>query len=334
MKFASPHYFYFLLLLIPLIGFYIFRELRPKESLVFSELKGLKKLPGQDFLFLRHSIIVLRVAGLSLLIVALARPQEEKVIPLRPKKGIDIMLALDVSTSMKALDFTPKNRLHVAKSEIKNFISKRKTDRVGLVLFAGESFVKCPVTLDYKMLKDMVDEVDFHQIPKDGTAIGTALATAALRLDDSEAQSRIIILLTDGANNAGKISPEQAAKEAAKLGIKIYTIAVGKKGLVDYPVQYTDFSGRPVTRIRQIESDIDEEILDKIAILTGGESFRAQNAKELEKIYDMINRLEKTDIDIPIRTKKEEQFYIYLLLGFILLMIDFLLSNTRYRRVP
>lgn len=333
MTFANIEYLFFLLLLIPLIAFYVFREKKKKESLLFSEIKGLQKLPKQLSVRLRHILIVLRVAGLALLIVALARPQTGAKQRLITSDGIDIVMVLDVSTSMKALDFKPENRLAVAKREIKNFIDKREADRIGLVLFAGQTFIKCPLTMDYSMLKSMVDEVDFSIIKQaNNTAIGTAISTASLRLNDSKAKSRVMILLTDGDNNKG-VAPELPAKEAAKLGLKIYTIGVGKKGLIDYPYEVRSFGGTK-TVIRQIESDLNEESLTKIATLTGGEYFRAENSKELATIYETIDRLEKTEIEAREWIEYEEHFYIFLLIGFILLLLDFILANTRFRRIP
>lgn len=333
MTFANSEYLYLLILLIPLLIFYILSERKKKESILFSDIKGLQKLPKQFSVKLRHILIVLRLAGLSLLIVALARPQTGQKQTSIPSDGIDIVMVLDVSTSMKALDFKPKNRLAVAKREMKNFIDKRTADRVGLVLFAGRSFTKCPLTLDYAMLKRMVDEVDFGMMKEDGTAIGTAISTAALRLQDSEAKSKIMVLLTDGDNNKGQISPEVAAKATAKLGIKIYTIGVGKKGLIDYPYEVQTFGGTK-TVIRQIESDLNEESLKKIATLTGGEYFRAENSEQLANIYDIINRLETTEIEVRSWMEYEDHFYIFLLIGFILLLLDFILAYTKFRRIP
>lgn len=333
MSFANMEYFFLLLLLIPLILFYVMREKKKKESIIFSEVKGIKRLPKQFFVRFRHVLLVLRIAGIVLLIIALARPQTGSTTKIVTSDGIDIVMVLDVSGSMRALDFKPKNRLAVAKREIKKFIDKREADRVGLVLFAGRSFTKCPLTMDYRMLKNMVDEIDFDIMKEDGTAIGTAISTAALRLNDSKAESKVMILLTDGDNNKGQITPEMAAKETAKLGIKIYTIGIGKKGLIDFPQPVRTFGGTK-TRIVQIESDLNEEALKKIATVTGGDYFRAENSKELENIYDIINRLETTEIESREWIDYEDLFYPFLLIGFILLLLDFILANTRFRRVP
>ncbi len=333
--FANPGYFWLLLALIPLIGFYIWREKKSVGAIRYSELKLLQSLPKQWSVQFRHVLPVLQVVGVVLLTVALARPQEGTTSKMVTTHGVDIMLVMDVSTSMKGLDFQPDNRLEVAKKEMQKFIEKREHDRIGLVLFAGRAFTKCPLTQDYTLLRKFIDEVDFDQMEEqNATAIGTAIATAANRLKESKAKSRMIVLLTDGSNNTGTIGPEIAAQAAAGLDIKVYTIGVGKKGEVPYPVQMRDFSGRIRTTTRMIESDLDEKTLEKIATITDATFFRAENSKALGKIYEMIDRLEKSEVETREWTTYEERFYPWLIAGFILLLLEFLLAHTRFRRIP
>jgi Ca-activated chloride channel family protein len=272
--------------------------------------------------------------GTGLLIIALARPQEGRTDEEVTTEGVDIMLVLDISTSMKALDFQPDNRLEVAKQTIVDFISKRQHDRIGLVVFGARSFTKCPLTLDYNILSRFVSEVTFTDFSSQ-TAIGTAIVTAANRLKDSGAKSKVMILLTDGANNAGEVPPITAAKAAGELGIKIYTIGVGREGLVPIPVEMKNpFTGETVRQIQKMESDLDEKTLQEIAQLTNGKFFRAKNPEKLKEIYDQIDKLEKTEIKTTIFTSYNERFYMWLWAGFILLMLELILQHTRFRRIP
>ncbi len=336
MTFADPNYFWLLLLLIPLLVFYILRERRGAGAVRFSDISSLKDLPVPLTVRLRHILPLLRFIGITLLVVALARPQEGTTYEERTSEGVDIAMVLDVSGSMRALDFQPDNRLEVAKAQIKEFVDKRVQDRIALVLFAGRSYTKCPLTMDYELLNSFVDSVDFGQIPDEGsTAIGTAIATAANRLKDSPVKSKIMILLTDGSNNAGDISPDIAAKAAGTIGIKIYTIGVGRQGMVPYEVQYQDRrTGQVFTKIEQRESDLDEEALERIASLTGGEFFQAQSSEELANIYTIIDEMEKTEITTKQYTRWVEKFFPWLIWGFAFLLLEFILRYTRFRRVP
>jgi len=336
MTFADPNAFWLLLLLIPLLIFYILRERSGAGAVRFSDISSLKDLPVPLTVRLRHILPLLRLIGIALLVVALARPQEGTTYEERTSEGVDIVMVLDVSTSMKALDFQPDNRLEVAKEQIKQFVDKRVQDRIGLVLFAGRSYTKCPLTMDYELLNSFVDSVDFGQIPEENsTAIGTAIATAANRLKGSPVKSKIMILLTDGSSNSGDISPDIAAKAAGIVGIKIYTIGVGRQGMVPYPVtQPNMFTGRMETSIQQVESDLDEEALERIASLTGGEFFQAQNSEELANIYDIIDEMEKTEIITKQYTRWIEKFFPWLIWGFGFLLLEFVLRYTRFRRIP
>jgi Ca-activated chloride channel family protein len=286
-------------------------------------------------LWLRHAGIVLRCLGIGLLAVALARPQQGTSEEEVTSEGVDIMLVLDVSYSMKALDFQPKNRLFVAKETIKEFIKKRRNDRIGLIIFAKRSYTKCPLTLDYNILSQFLDGVTFETF-SDQTAIGTALATAGVRIKDSHAKSKVVILLTDGGNNAGDIAPLAAANAMGQLGIKVYTIGVGKEGEVPYPVEMIDrFTGKVVgTQVQMMKSDLDEQLLADIAQATGGKFFRAQNTEKLKEIYDTIDKMEKTQIKTKLYTSYADKFFPWLLLGAGILLLENILSHTLLRRIP
>jgi len=334
MQLKDPYYLLLLLLWIPVVWLYIRRQ-KKRPAVRFSDLSILSGLPKSKTLALRHTGIVLRCIGIGLIAVALARPQkgtsEEEVTT----DGVDIMLVLDVSYSMKALDFQPKNRLFVAKETIKEFIQKRHNDRIGLVVFAKRSYTKCPLTLDYNVLTQFLDGVTFETY-SDQTAIGTALATAGNRIKDSHAKSKVIILLTDGGNNAGDIAPLAAANALGQLGIKIYTIGVGKEGEVPYPVEMIDrFTGKIVgTQVQMMKSDLDEQLLADIAQPTGGKFFRAQNTEKLKEIYDTIDKMEKTQIKTKLYTSYADKFFPWLAWGALVLLLENLLSYTWLRRIP
>ncbi len=334
MRLANPYYLLLFLTWIPIIWLYIRREVKSRPAITFSDVSLFKDLPVSFKVRTRHIVFILRLLATGLFIIALARPQKGRSEQEITTRGVDILLTLDVSTSMKALDFKPRNRLHVAKETIKNFIQMREHDRIGLVVFAGRSYTKSPLTLDYNVISTFLDDIRFGEI-EDGTAIGTALATAASRLKESDAKSRIIILLTDGASNRGEITPMVAAQAAAKLGIKIYTIGIGKAGKIPYPMEYQNpWTGKTQIKVEMVESDLDEQTLVDIANETGGQFFRAQNSKELESIYATIDELEKSEIKTISYTTWAEKFYPWLVAGFILLIIEILLSNTFYRKVP
>lgn len=334
MQLKNPAFLLLMLLWVPLMWVYLRRQ-RRRPAVRFSDLSIMAALPKSRLLALRHTGIVLRCIGIGLLAVALARPQkgtsEEEVT----SEGVDIMLVLDVSYSMKALDFQPKNRIFVAKETIKDFIKKRHNDRIGLIIFGKRSFTKCPLTLDYHILTQLLDGVTFESF-SDQTAIGTALATAGNRIKDSHSKSKVVILLTDGANNAGDIAPMAAANALEQLGIKVYTIGVGRDGEVPYPVDMVDrFTGKVVgTQIQMMKSDLDEQLLADIAQATGGKFFRAQNTEKLKEIYDTIDKLEKTEIKTKLYTSYADRFYPWLLWGCIILIAEYILSHTWLRRIP
>jgi Ca-activated chloride channel family protein len=313
---------------------YVWRERKHKATVRFSDLSIIKKLPISPYRRLRHILPLMRAIGFCFLVIALARPQTQHAEVEVTTEGVDIMLILDISESMKALDFKPDDRLAVAKREIKSFVQMREHDRIGLVLFAARAFTRCPLTNDYGVLVQMIEAAGYTDFSNQ-TAIGTAIATAANRLKDSPAKSKVIILLTDGANNAGDIPPLTAAKAAGELGLKIYTIGVGKDGKVPFPVEAVDpHTGRRTQRIQMMESDINEKELADIAKATGGAFFRAQNSESLKKIYEEIDKMEKTEIKSISHVSYSEYFYMWLWIGFIVLVMEMVLHNTVFRRIP
>ena len=334
MQLRNPWFLLLLLAWAPMLWLYVRRE-KNRPAVRFSDLSLIAKLPRSRMLVMRHLPMALRLLGIGLCAVALARPQkgtsEEEVTT----EGVDIMLVLDVSYSMKALDFQPKNRLFVAKETIKEFIKKRRSDRLGLVVFARRSYTKCPLTLDYNILAQFLDGVTFEEF-SDQTAIGVALATAGNRIKDSHAKSKVIILLTDGGNNAGEIAPLAAANALGRLGIKTYTIGVGKEGQVPYPMDMVDrFTGKVLgTQVQMVKSDLDEQLLADIAHATGGKFFRAQNTEKLREIYDTIDKMEKTQIKTKLYTSYADYFFPWVIAGVVILLLETIVSHTWLRRIP
>jgi Ca-activated chloride channel family protein len=332
--YRNPEYFLFLALIVPMVWVYVWRERRHKVAVRFSDLSIFRMLPAPPHRWLRHVLLLLRAAGFCFLVVALARPQQQHVEVEVNTEGVDIMLILDISESMKALDFKPDDRLTTAKRALSDFVKRREHDRIGLVLFGARAFTRCPLTSDYGVLLQMIEAADYTDF-SNMTAIGTAIATAANRLKDSPAKSKVIILLTDGANNAGDIPPQTAAKAAAELGIRIYTVGVGREGKVPFPVEAVNpVTGQRTTRIQMMDSDIDEQELKEIARIADGRFFRAQNTEELNEIYREIDRMEKTEIKSITHVSYSEYFYKWLWIGFLILMAEMLLQNTVFRRIP
>ncbi len=316
-----------------LIGLMLFSYLRRRQfqsaSIRYSDLKIIKRSAKTGKQRFRFLLSILRILSIALLIVAFARPQAGTENREVTSEGIDIMLALDISGSMRAEDFKPENRLYVAKEEIKRFVSKRVSDRIGLVVFSQSSFTQCPLTLDYGVLLSFLDQVKFGLI-KDGTAIGMALANGVNRLRESTSKSKVIVLLTDGVNNAGAIDPLTAAGIAKTMGIKIYTIGVGKPGNAMYPVDDPIFGKRYV----YLPNEIDEDMLREIAGKTGGRYFRARSEKELEQIYDEIDSLEKTKVKVNEYVQYRELFPAFANFGFFLLILEIVLGQTVFRKIP
>ncbi len=326
--FHNPNLLYLLLLLIPMTAWYIWKQNNIQASLRMSSLNGFAKAPRTYKYYLRHLPVILRNLALAALIVALARPQSTDNWTNTSTEGIEIVIALDISGSMLAEDFKP-NRLEAAKQDAIKFISGRPNDRIGLVVFAGESFTQCPLTTDHAVLINLIKDVKQGMI-EDGTAIGLGLANAVSRLKDSDAKSKVIILMTDGVNNQGEIPPLTAAEIAKTFGIRVYTIGVGSRGTAPYPV--TDMFGRK--RYQQMEVEIDEDVLTQIAHLTDGRYFRAVNNQRLEDIYKEIDKLEKSKIEVKEYSKKNEEYLLWVIIGGVLLLLEVFLRNTILKVVP
>lgn len=327
--FQNPLFLLGLLAIPFLVWDYFHKNRRRKASIRFPSLAIIKRVPESWAYRARHILLVLRLLTLSLLCVALARPQYGEAIEDVTTQGVDIMLVLDISSSMKTMDFRPQNRLFVAKKTIESFILGRNHDRIGLVVFSGQSFTQCPLTLDYGILIQFLRRTDFGLV-EDGTAIGTAILNATNRLRASNAKSRVMVLLTDGANNAGEVDPVTAAKAAKALGIKVYTIGVGKEG--DQPMEVEDpLFGK---RIVSVPTKIDEPMMRAIANMTGAKYFRAQNPKGLDEIYKNIDKLEKTEIKSTSYYRYHELFRNLLLAALAFLLLEIALANTRFMKIP
>lgn len=326
-EFADPKYFLILVLLVPMILWYIFREKRSHADLQFSSLRAFKGMKHAGSVWLRHVLFVLKALAIVFLVTALARPQSSNSWQTYTSEGIDIMLALDISGSMLARDFSP-DRLEAAKDVATKFILERPQDKIGLVVFAGESFTQCPLTTDQAVLVNLMRDVRSGMI-EDGTAIGLGLANAVNRLKDSPGKSKVVILLTDGVNNRGLIAPVTAAELAKTYGIRVYTIGVGTYGEAPYPVQ-TPFG----VQLQNVTVEIDEAVLKQIAATTGGQYFRATDNDKLKQIYQEIDQLEKSKIEVKHFSKKQEQYFWFALTGMLLLIAEGVLRYTVLRKIP
>lgn len=325
LHFANPGYFA-LLALLPLLWWWELRK--PRPALRFSD-SALLPPPAWREKTLRRLPLLFYSAALVLGTVALARPQRGRQFEELETRGIDIMLCMDISGSMQAADFLPKDRLTVAKERAKEFIARRPGDRIGLVIFSATSLTQCPLTLDHNILTDILNRIDFG-ILEDGTAIGMGIASATARLKESKAKEKVIILLTDGINNAGDIDPLTAAQAAAALGIKIYTIGVGSKGPVPFPVDDPLFGRRYV----RVEIDMDTETLQRIAEITGGRFFLASDPEELKKVYEEIDRLEPSTFKVRRYTLYQEQAQKPLLLTLVFTLLGVAAGLVIFRRCP
>ena len=324
-EFANPGFFWLLLLLPIAALWHFFKRTELAASLKISTTRG---FTTSSFLSkLKPLLFMFRLLALAAIIVAMARPQTEDISTrTKTTKGIDIVMAIDVSSSMLARDLKP-NRLSALKEVASDFIKERPNDRIGLVVYAGEAFTKTPITSDKSIVLSALREITYGQL-NDGTAIGMGLATSVNRLKESKAISKIIILLTDGVNNSGFIEPQTAADLAVEFGIKTYTIGLGSNGNALTPIAY-NADGSYRYGMRQVE--IDEELLQDIAKVTGGKYFRATTNDKLEAIYDEINKLEKTEIEEFKYYKYEEKFRPWVLLAGALLLFEWLLRNTIYK---
>ncbi|MDX1670842.1 MAG: VWA domain-containing protein [Balneolaceae bacterium] len=326
MSWANPEWFWLLLLLPLLVGLHIWRYLNNrKPTFTYSDTSKLKNLPGNWRSYGVWIAPASQWLAFILIVLALARPQYKNTTVERNAEGIDIVMVLDISTSMKAEDLKP-NRFEAARNVALDFIDKRVSDRLGLVAFARKSFTVCPPTLDYSLVNQLLRDLEMGII-EDGTAIGMGLATAINRLKESPAESKVIILLTDGQNNSGEIDPVTAADLAVTYGIKIYTIGAGTRGTAPYPVSDPILG----TRYQNVRVDIDEEMLTKIADMTKGEYFRATDTESLRQIYDQINQLEKTEIEELIYTDYQDLYLRFLIPGFLLLILSVVSNKILFR---
>ncbi len=325
--FLHPSFFWLLLILPAYIAWYIWKQKSMQASLQISTLKGFSKAPVSIKVYLRHLLFAFRVLSIIFLIIVLARPQSSNSFRDEKVEGIDIMMALDISGSMLAEDFKP-NRLEAAKDVAMEFIKGRNNDKIGLVIYAAESFTQCPLTTDHNVLQNLFRDIKLGLI-EDGTAIGMGLATAVQRIKDSEAKSKVIILLTDGMNNRGEIAPMTAAEIAKTFGVRVYTIGVGTIGMAPYPMQ-TVFG----KEYQKVEVKIDEELLENIASMTGGQYFRATDKQKLNEIYAEIDQLEKTRFEVREYTKRKEEYLWFAALAGFFLLMEIFLRSTVFRNLP
>ncbi|WP_462281353.1 vWA domain-containing protein [Salinivirga cyanobacteriivorans] len=325
--FANPEYLYLLLLLIPMAAWYIFRRKKQNATLRVSSLSAFKQPYNRIKEWARHSLPVLRMITIIAVILIIARPQSTDNWEKQTTEGIDIIMALDVSSSMLARDLRP-DRLDAAKDVAMQFINGRPNDRIGLTIFSGEAFTQCPLTTDHATLLNLFKDVKSGMI-EDGTAIGLGLATSINRLRESNADSKVIILLTDGVNNRGEIDPVTAAELANTFGIRVYTIGVGSRGTAPYPVQ-TPFG----TQYKQMEVEIDEATLQEMAQMTDGKYFRATSNSALKEIYDQIDQMEKTRIETKSFAKKQEEYIWFAIIAAIALLTEAVLRATIFRTMP
>jgi len=327
-RFEDP-WFLLALLSLPFMVWWYLKSGRHKHaSLQYSTLQILKSIRKHSSRWKQYITFALRLLGITLLILGMARPQLGNAEREVTSEGIDIMLVLDISSSMRAVDFKP-NRLEAAKKVAVDFIRDRISDRIGLVVFGGESFLQCPLTIDYDVLKNFIAQVEIIDEEYDGTAIGMAMANAINRLRESPGKEPVMILLSDGRNNAGELDPLTAADMAKTYGIKIYTIGAGKEGEALYPVD-TQFG----LRYTPVQVQIDEETLRQIAEMTGGRYFRAEDEQSLATIYEEISTLEKTEYQVKEYTNWRELFPWFIFPAFVLLLGERVLATTKYRRLP
>lgn len=327
-QFAHPHFLWLLLLLIPLAVWYVLKQRNSHATFSLSTTEAFSRMPRSWKQYLRYGLFVLRLAAIACLIIVLARPQKRDSWRTSSTEGTDIVLALDVSSSMLARDFDP-DRFGAAKEVAAGFIAGRESDNLGIVIFAGESLTGVPMTVDRSVLLTYLQNLKMGVL-QDGTAIGDGIATALNRLREGKAKSKSIILLTDGSNNTGVVAPLTAAEVAREMGIKIYTIGVGKNGTAPYPTQTMsgriEFTPQPVV--------IDEATLQQIADNTGGKYFRATNNRVLQEVFDEIDTLEKTEMDVRHFSHTEDNYMLWAWLAFFFFALELLLRYTVLRSIP
>ena len=329
MEFKNPLFFLLLLALVPYIVWYVLRYKQSLPSLKVPDTTKYVRVPKTFRLYLMHLPFLLRLVLISLVVCILARPQSKHSWSDTDVEGIDIMLAVDVSTSMLAQDFKP-NRVEALKEIAQRFIEKRPNDNMGLTMFAGEAYTQCPLTIDHVVLMNLYNSADCNMAARgiidDGTAIGDGVMNAVLRLKDSEAKSKVIILLTDGVNNSGNISPLTAAEIAKKYGIRIYTIGIGRNGMAPYPL--------PTGGTAMLPVEIDEQTMTKISRETGGQYFRAQKNDELDAIYQDIDKMERTKFNVKQFSRRGELYQPFALVALAVLLLEILLRTVVLKRLP
>ncbi len=329
-RFAYPYVLFFLLSLPLMI--YVFRKQRKKQSILYSSIEVLKKISPSWRVSLRHLVFGLKMLAVAFIIIALARPQsgfKERIVT---SEGVDIIIAIDTSGSMQALDFSDEQRqvtrLAIAKKVTAEFIEKRTYDRIGMIVFGSEAYTQCPLTLDSGILLQFLNQLEIG-MAGEATAIGSALSLGVKRMKDLSAKSKIIILLTDGKNNEGSISPDTAAELAQSYGIKVYTIGIGKKGKAPFLVD--SFFGKQIV---YQESDLDEEALKQIASKTNGKFYRATDTENFKTIYDEIDKLEKSKVELKEYDHFNDLFHYFLIVGIALLLISIVAEHTVFRKIP
>ncbi len=332
MIFENAECLFLLLLLIPYIIWYVMRRKKSEPTLQVSDTHAYLKAPKSYKVYLIHAPFVLRLVALAMIIFVIARPQTTDNWQNTEIEGIDIMMVVDVSTSMLAQDLKP-DRIEAAKEVASEFINGRPNDNIGLTIFAGESFTQCPLTSDHAVLLNLFRDIDcsiaLRGMIEDGTAIGMGIANAVSRLKDSKAKSKVVILLTDGSNNSGDISPLTAAEIAKNFGVRVYTIGVGTNGTAPYPVQTpmgTQYVHQPV--------EIDEATLTQIATISGGNYFRATNTDKLRQVYAEIDKLEKTKLSVKEFSKREEEYQRFAWIALACILLELLLRNSILKRIP
>lgn len=330
MTFANPGYLFLLILLIPAIVFYFLRRNRSHATLQVPSTLPFSKVPTSWKEYLRHLNYAFLLASYTLIVIVMSRPQSSDSWSQSNTEGIDIVLTMDVSYSMQTQDFKP-NRLEAAKDVAANFVSGRPNDNIGMVVFGKESYTLCPMTSDHTVLANMIQSIDFDLVDGTLTAIGNGLVTGLNRIRHGEAKSKVVILLTDGSNNAGDVSPNDAAAVAQSLGIRVYTIGVGTDKEFELTVDY-DLFGRPIKQL--VKPDLDENLLRNIAQTTGGRYFRATTKEKLSEIFDDIDKMEKTKMSVREFSRREEEFLPFALWAVFFLVLHVFLRQTILRNIP
>ena len=329
MEFKNPLFFLLLLVLIPYIVWYVMRFKQSLPSLKVPDTTKYVEVPKTFRLYLMHLPFLLRIVLISLVVCIMARPQSKHSWSDTDVEGIDIMLSVDVSTSMLAQDFEP-NRVEALKEIAQRFIERRPNDNIGLTIFAGEAYTQCPLTTDHAVLMNLYNSADCNMAARgiidDGTAIGDGIMNSILRLKESQAVSKVIILLTDGVNNSGNISPLTAAEIAKKYGIRIYTIGIGKNGMAPYPL--------PTGGTAMLPVEIDEQTMTKISTETGGQYFRAQKNAELDAIYQDIDKMERTKFNVKQFSRRGELYQPFAISALVVLLLEILLRTVVLKRLP